>query len=185
MSIAPISSSGFSNTTAAQSIHNNIRTFQQGFGQPGVDQGGNSSSALQEFASLGVTPQSNSTSNSASSPGSTTSGPTPVVASILNTFQNLGQDLQSGNTTAAKQDYNTLKQDFQTVASNSTHGHDHPSAKFKEEFSQLGDALQTGNASLAQASYSALLTDVQQASLGVDPAAALAPSLTSSISATA
>ncbi len=62
-------------------------------------------------------------------------------------FQQLTQDLQSGNLSAAQQDFSTLQQ--QTTN------------PIVQEFSQLGQDLQSGNVSAAQKDYTNVKQDYQ------------------------
>ena len=68
-------------------------------------------------------------------------------------FQQLGQDLQSGNLTQAQSDFATLSQNFPGGSNN-------PVA---QAFSQLGQDLKAGNLQAAQQDYANLEQDVQQA----------------------
>jgi outer membrane protein assembly factor BamD (BamD/ComL family) len=78
-------------------------------------------------------------------------------------FQQLGQDLQSGNIAQAQSDLVTLQQNSPSVlrstAAISATASGNPIAQL---FSQLGQALQTGNLSSAQQAYSTLQQDFQQ-----------------------
>ena len=84
-------------------------------------------------------------------------------------FQQLGQDLQSGNLSAAQQDYSNIQQDFQNHAEQvQGHHHHHHSgggsegSAISQIFDQLGQALQSGSLSAAQQAYNSLLQDLQQ-----------------------
>ena len=160
MSIAPVFSNSFVNTTS-QTTHNNLRQFQQEFQQLGSDlQSGNITAAQQDFAALGVSPATAA----------------QVTSPILHQFQQLGQALQSGNTSSAKQDYSKVKHDLQKVE----HAHNHHRPHLQgvndasQSFSELGQALQSGSASLAQSAYNSLFQDFQSIGQSVDPATALA-----------
>jgi hypothetical protein len=73
-------------------------------------------------------------------------------------FQQLGQALQSGNTSAAQSDFNALEE----VASPATTGSSTAdSSSLTQSFSQLGQALQSGNLSAAQQDYSNIQQDFQ------------------------
>jgi aminopeptidase N len=74
---------------------------------------------------------------------------------VQSDFQQLGQDLQSGNLTQAQSDFSILSQNF----SSSTQS----SSPLTQTLSALGQALQTGNLSAAQQAYSTIQQDVQQA----------------------
>jgi hypothetical protein len=71
-------------------------------------------------------------------------------------FQQLGQDLQSGNLSAAQSDISTLQQSVLPAASPT------PSSSkncLAQDFSQLSKDLQSGNISAAQKDYSAVQQD--------------------------
>jgi outer membrane protein assembly factor BamD (BamD/ComL family) len=76
-------------------------------------------------------------------------------------FQQLGQDLQSGNLSAAKQDYTSLQQGAENYQAHK-HGHGHRHGDYNQSnevaqlFQQLGQDLQSGNASAAQSAYSSI-----------------------------
>lgn len=73
-------------------------------------------------------------------------------------FQQLGQDLQTGNLSKAQSDFNTLRQSLPaSLQNNST---------LSQAFSSLGSALQSGNAAAAQQAYTTLEQDIQQAGQG-------------------
>ena len=69
-------------------------------------------------------------------------------------FQQLGTDLQAGNLSQARQDFNTLSQNISGSQQSTVN----------QDFSALGQALKSGNISDAQNAYSTLLQDLQQAS---------------------
>jgi len=73
-------------------------------------------------------------------------------------FQQLGQDLQSGNLPAAQSDLSTLQQ--LTPQSDSTSS-TQSSNPITQEFSQLAQDLKSGNLSSAQADYSKLQQNLQ------------------------
>jgi outer membrane protein assembly factor BamD (BamD/ComL family) len=96
-------------------------------------------------------------------------------------FQQLGQDLQSGNLQRAQQDFTTLQQDVQQISNQQVgehHGHQHhqtessQSSSFSSSFqhsnpiarafSALAQDLEAGNLSGAQSAFSALQNDLQQ-----------------------
>ena len=88
-------------------------------------------------------------------------------------FQQLGQDLQSGNLSAAQQAYSTIQQDVQQASPHMHHHHHHLSTgtsdttsssnnPLAQEFSTLGQALQSGNLSAAQTAYSTMQQDLMQ-----------------------
>jgi hypothetical protein len=81
---------------------------------------------------------------------------------IQSEFQRLGQDLKSGNLTAAQQDYETVQQDLQKQSSARVHHHHHHygggqmASELRQEFNLLGQALQAGNLQAAQSAFAAL-----------------------------
>ena len=75
-------------------------------------------------------------------------------------LQQLGQDLQAGNLSAAQADFATLQQNSPISSSASTSN----SNPIAQAFSQLGKDLQSGNLSAAQQDYSKIQQDVQSQS---------------------
>jgi|SRR5208337_3249760 len=73
-------------------------------------------------------------------------------------FQQLGQDLQSGNVSAAQQDFATLQQLSPQGSSTSSTQSNSPIA---QEFNQLSEDLQSGNLSAAQQDYTKIQQDFQ------------------------
>jgi len=74
-------------------------------------------------------------------------------------FQQLGQDLQSGNLSAAQSDFTSLQQDLPqagTTASSQT--------PIGQAFTQLAQDLKSGNLSAAQQDYNTVQQDFQNAS---------------------
>lgn len=83
---------------------------------------------------------------------------------IQTEFQQLGQDLQTGNLSQAQQDFATLSQNFpaaQQASTNSAGGATNTSP-LAQAFSALGQALQSGNISAAQSAFTNVQQDVQQ-----------------------
>ena len=76
-------------------------------------------------------------------------------------FQQLGADLQSGNTTAAQSDFVTLQNDLQQISSTSASTSASQSSPLAQAFSQLGQDLQSGNLSAAQKDYATIQQDMQ------------------------
>ena len=80
---------------------------------------------------------------------------------IAQAFQKLAQDLQSGNLSAAQQDFSTIQQDVQAQGGghhHHSHGQDSSGAQqnpVAQLFSELGQALQSGNLTAAQQAYTA------------------------------
>jgi outer membrane protein assembly factor BamD (BamD/ComL family) len=71
-------------------------------------------------------------------------------------FQQLGQDLQSGNLSAAQSEFATLQQGV-TQTSSATQS----SSPIAQAFSKLSQDLQSGNLTAAQSDYSTLQQDMQ------------------------
>ncbi len=72
-------------------------------------------------------------------------------------FQQLGQDLQSGNLSAAQSDFSSLQQLVPSSPSSSTQS----SNPISQEFSQLSSDLQAGNLTAAQQDYATIQQDFQ------------------------
>ena len=91
-------------------------------------------------------------------------------------FHQLGQDLQSGNVSAAQKDYTNLKQDLQNASHTRAHhhhrSHSADGSEISQLFDQLGQALQSGNVSSAQAAYSSMVQDLPQLAQGNELASA-------------
>jgi outer membrane protein assembly factor BamD (BamD/ComL family) len=96
---------------------------------------------------------------------------------IKTEFQQLGQDLQSGNLQAAQQDYSNLRQDVQQIASQQAGKHHHhyhadgsqsasssseQSNPIAQAFNTLAQDLLAGNLSAAQSAFATLQNDLQQ-----------------------
>ena len=80
-------------------------------------------------------------------------------------FQQLGQDLQSGDLTAAQSDFSSLQQlRPQSSAVSSTSGFPQFTNPIAQAFSQLSQDLQSGNLSAAQQDYTTLQQDFQSPS---------------------
>jgi len=78
-----------------------------------------------------------------------------VFQQIKTEFQQLGQDLQSGNLTKAQQDYTTLSQNLPGASQTSGN-------PLLQAFAQLGKDLQAGNLQGAQQDYTTVQQDAQQ-----------------------
>jgi hypothetical protein len=95
---------------------------------------------------------------------------------IRSEFQQLGQDLQSGNLTQAQSDFATLSQNLSGTSQNSTAATT-PAAtttaattsnnSVAQAFAQLGQDLQSGNLQAAQQDFATLQQDAQQNSAQV------------------
>jgi outer membrane protein assembly factor BamD (BamD/ComL family) len=80
------------------------------------------------------------------------------IKQIQQEFQQLGQDLQSGNLSAAQSDFATLEQLMPQNNSTSSAQSNNPIA---QAFNQLSQDLQAGNLSAAQQDYSTIQQDLQ------------------------
>jgi outer membrane protein assembly factor BamD (BamD/ComL family) len=75
---------------------------------------------------------------------------------FLQEFEQLGQDLQSGNLSAAQSDFATLQQATSTSSASSSN-------PIAQAFNQLGQDLQSGNTTAAQQDYAQLQKDLENA----------------------
>jgi outer membrane protein assembly factor BamD (BamD/ComL family) len=76
---------------------------------------------------------------------------------IQQTFKQLGQDLQSGNLSAAQSDFSSLQNLLPQAGSTSSQN----SSPIAQAFSQLAKDLQSGNLSAAQQDYTTIQQDFQ------------------------
>ena len=120
MSIAGIASSSLFQNSVVQQTQNRFQQIQSQFQKLGQDlQSGNLTQAQSDFATLsqelpnGGKSASQLASASSGATSSTSSAATSSSNPILQAFQSLGQDLQSGNLTAAQQDFATIQQSAQ------------------------------------------------------------------------
>jgi len=159
-------------TYGTKDVANKMQQMQSEFQQLGQDlQSGNLSAAQSDFATLTQLDPNLSTTSSTSSTAGATSSQTSNP--IQQAFAQLAQDLQSGNLSAAKQDYSTLQQDMQSAMAVHGHHHHHHSESsqnssqqnpIEQMFSQLGQDLQSGNLSAAQTDFTSLQQQFQQIS---------------------
>jgi outer membrane protein assembly factor BamD (BamD/ComL family) len=89
-----------------------------------------------------------------------TSGVQSLFQQFQQTFQQLGQDLQSGNLSAAQSDFATL----QNLGSQNSTATSQSSSPIAQAFSQLAKDLQSGNLSAAQQDFSTIQQDFQSQS---------------------
>jgi outer membrane protein assembly factor BamD (BamD/ComL family) len=85
---------------------------------------------------------------------------------IKTEFQQLGQDLQSGNLSQAQSDFTTLSQNLSSASQSSATGANPASGgntTIAQAFSQLGQDLQSGNLQGAQQDFTNLQQNLQQA----------------------
>lgn len=78
-------------------------------------------------------------------------------------FQQLGQDLQSGNLSAAQTDFATVQQSGPQVSSSSANQNTSPIA---QDFKQLSQDIQSGDTSAAQQDYAKIQQDFQNQAAG-------------------
>lgn len=78
-------------------------------------------------------------------------------------MQQLGQDLQSGNLSAAQSDFATLQQLTPQVGSTSS---SQSNSAVAQDFTQLGTDLQSGNTTAAQQDYAQIQHDVSATASG-------------------
>jgi hypothetical protein len=77
---------------------------------------------------------------------------------IQQEFQQLGQNLNSGNLSSAQSDFVTLQNDLTQISSPSAQQNNNPIA---QAFNQLGQDLQAGNLSAAQQDFATIQQDFQ------------------------
>ncbi len=173
MSVGAILGSVLQGALAGTNSPSKFKQFQQEFQQLGKDlQSGNLVQAQSDLVTL----QQNSpflSSGAAASTNAATGASTSAGNPIAQAFNQLAKDLQSGNVTAAQQDFSTIQRDLQngqgqTLTQGAGHHHHHAfssqssTSPLAQIFSQLGQALQNGNLSSAQQAYSTLQQDFQQ-----------------------
>jgi soluble cytochrome b562 len=168
-------------STSQTNSHNKFKQIEQDMQQLGSDlSSGNLTQAQSDFSALQKLLPSSQQSSTASS--ATTSSSSQTTSPLLTALNQLGQDLQSGNLSAAQSDYATVQQDVQQVSqqqgAGGTHHHRHHysgsdsnSSSSQQNpisalFSELGTSLQSGNLSAAQTAYSSLQQDFQLLGFG-------------------
>ncbi len=184
-----MSSIGMLGTAALESLfsrstQSSTDKFKQAFQQLGQDlQSGNIQQAEGDLATLqpNFNPnQPTSTTSSSTTSNSSTSSTGSTSGTVSQAFNQLSQDLQSGNLTAAQSDYSTLQQDLQSSHQQFRHMHAHmhhagAGSEAQQELTQLGQALQSGNLTGAQQAYTTLQTELpgfmSSASTGTSTAA--------------
>jgi outer membrane protein assembly factor BamD (BamD/ComL family) len=77
-------------------------------------------------------------------------------------FQQLGQDLQSGNLNKAQSDFSTLARNLSGAAQSTLTTFSAGNTTVAQAFAQLGQDLQSGNLQTAQQDFTNLQQDVQQ-----------------------
>src|SRR5579872_7402684 len=100
MSIAGIASSSLFQNSVVQQTQNRFQQIQSQFQKLGQDlQSGNLTQAQSDFATLSQELPNGGKFSAASATSSSTTGVSANSNPILQAFQSLGQDLQSGNLT--------------------------------------------------------------------------------------
>jgi hypothetical protein len=187
MSVTGIASSILSGLSGLQHGQSKFQQIRGEFKQLAEDlQSGNLAQAQQDFTTLsknlpGLSQTSAATSSVASTAGTTQTSSNP----LLQAFNQLGQDLQSGNLQAAQQDFTNIQQTAQQAAQQNPqqvgghHHHHHHHAEnsqsasssssgsqqtnpISQAFSQLSQDLQSGNLQGAQQAFATLQSDLQQ-----------------------
>jgi hypothetical protein len=179
MSVTGVASSILSLLSGSQRQQSPTRLIQSEFQQLGLDlQSGNLAQATSDFNTL---------AKNLPSVSQISGIPANVVAAASNTnpaaqaFAQLGHDLQSGNLSAAQQDFTTIREDSQQqlnvspVQIHHLHHHRVESSEgsssssssqqvnpILQDFSKLAQSLQAGNLQSAQQAFSTLQTDLQQ-----------------------
>jgi len=87
-------------------------------------------------------------------------GSQDTIQQMQQEFQQLGQDLQSGNLSAAQSDFVTL----QSIAPQSASSSSQTGSPIQREFSALSQDLQSGNLSAAQQAYAKIQQSFQSQS---------------------
>ena len=168
MSVAGILSSSLLTSGLQSFFQGEKQQFQQKLQQLGADlQSGNLSASQSDLAALtrmGWPP--NSSSSTSSSLSNSSASPSQSTNSLSQDYAQLSADLQSGNLSAAQQDYAKIQQDSQAPGAH-LHGHHHrrgggAGTGISQLMDQLGQSLQSGNLTAAQQAYNSLQQDFQQ-----------------------
>jgi outer membrane protein assembly factor BamD (BamD/ComL family) len=192
MSVTGIASSVLSvlNNSQSQTGQNKFQQIRSEFQALGQDlQSGNLTQAQQDFTTLsqnlpGLGQNSGASNTFATLLNGATGSSQTSANPLIKAFQQLGQDLQSGNLQAAQQDYTnvqqTAQQEAQTAQTSGGHRHHHhrvessqdsssspstssqQSTPIAQAFSQLAQDLQGGNLQGAQQAFATLQNDLQQ-----------------------
>ena len=178
MSVSGILGSLFGAGSSAP-VQNRFQQIKQDFQQLGQDlQSGNLPQAQSDFTALQqLVPGQQQNATAGTQATAQSQGP------ISQAVAQLGQDLKSGNLTAAQSDFTTLQQDIQQQQSSDGGGHHHhfhtdnSSSSSQQSgiaslFASLGQSLQSGNLAAAQHTYSTLQQDFLQFSSGATSAGA-------------
>ena len=183
MSVTGVASSILSILSGSQRQQSPTQLIQSEFQQLGLDlQSDNLAQAKSDFNTLAKNLPSRSQNSGI---------PANVPAAETNTnrvaqaFAQLGQDLQSGNLSAAQQDFTTIREDstqqlnVSPVQIHHLHHHHVESSESSssssssqqvnpilQDFSKLAQSLQAGNLQSAQQAFATLQTDLQQIEIG-------------------
>ena len=179
MSTSSIPSISSSLTEGLANWASTMKKVQSDFKQLGQDlQSGNVTQAESDYTTLTTDLSSfspNSTSAGTSNADSTTTSTDSSTSSIADALTTLGQDLQSGNLSAAQSDFTTVQNDLQKATKHAPPPPPPPSSSTStststnsilKELSTLGDALSSNDLTSAQTAYSTLQQDILQ--LGVN-----------------
>jgi hypothetical protein len=155
--------------------HNNL-SFHHDLGQLGDDlESGNLNAAEQDFSALQLDgAQTSATSGSSiASSTSSSSAAAPSNNPISQAINQLSVDIQTGNLTAAQQDYSNIQQDVPN-ATQSQNGaphfnHERHITGLNDLVDQLGQQLQSNNLSTAQQTYSSVFQNLPLAQTSVQP----------------
>ena len=146
MSVLGISSSNALQTSFAQGAQNKFQQIQSQFQKVGQDlQSGNLSQAQADFATL-TQELPSSLQSAGSTTGSTTGSTSAPANTIAQAFQTLGNDLQSGNLSAAQQEFAAIQQAAQqnSAQAQGVRHHHHggggsqPTNTLQQDFGTLG-----------------------------------------------
>jgi outer membrane protein assembly factor BamD (BamD/ComL family) len=176
MSVTGVASSILSILSGSQRQQSPSQLIQSEFQRLGLDlQSGNLAQAKSDFNTLAKNLPS--VSQNSGIPANDLAAATNINP-VAQAFAQLGQDLQSGNLTAAQQDFKTIREDSQQQLNLSPvqihHRHYHlmesqqdfssapQSNSIAQDFSKLAQSLQAGNLQSAQQAFSTLQTDLQQ-----------------------
>jgi hypothetical protein len=179
MSVTGVASSILSILSGSQRQQSPSQLIQSEFQQLGLDlQSGNLAQAKSDFNTLSKNLPSVSQNSGIPINDSAAATNTNPVAQA---FAQLGQDLQSGNLSAAQQDFTTIREDSTQQLNvspvqihhlhhhhvESSEGSSSPSSSQQtnpilQDFSKLAQSLQAGNLQSAQQAFSTLQTDLQQ-----------------------
>ncbi|MGA8222539.1 MAG: hypothetical protein WB780_12870 [Candidatus Acidiferrales bacterium] len=191
MSIGSISNTAlYALVNAAQNSQNGqgaFQTIQNEFQQLGQDlQTGNLTQAQQDYATLSQNIPNAQAQNAQTQTAQTQNNTNPIAQA----FNALAQDLQTGNLSAALQNFATIQQDVQQQAqqqqqgSGQVHHHHHhggggggegggqsqEDSQILQAFNSLSQALQSGNLSGAQSAFATLDQELQQLTANGNPA---------------